>query len=413
VSSESVVVHSVSKADFESRFFKEFYSYMTAVYDIKKKQRDITIENIKKDFEAKADDLKFRNPSIAQNNHWQKSPIKVPALENFTPYLHKKSASFKLPKGTSLKAEALPFSAKINEQDDDPKTVALAKEKKNFMPDLIKSQGNSTCDLKTLESMKLFETEPKKGKKKNQFADIGSPKTSALKSRFSTEGDCSLAPSPLQDLTKDQRKLKTMRLEDKDQFPSIEKIGSPTSSFSSVKSFEFYKPRPNSLLPSLNSDSKKNQNAALVSFVNPKSGNQSVSEESQSGDPTSPQLPLRKLRTSNFEKPYKPSQFRERSLNQSSCMFNSNDEDPVRGDYGVEMESEERFETMKKPLNFDRDLGEVSTMTEKKNSMIVPKDWLSTFKKSKSSHNVRLQKAKDWRSKIFQKTAFGQKIGPQ
>ena len=313
------------------------------------------------------------------------------------------------PKNSSYHTEAPSSFPKSNEYEDFFSKSNLSQAsspiipRKNRMPEIAKSQGNSTNDLKALESMKLFETEDPKKAKKSRILQKGSPKTSASKSRFSTEGDCSLAPSPLQDLTKEKRRLKPLKLEDREQLPSLEKVASPASSVNSVRSLDFFRSKQNSRLPSLGHDNKSPK-GTFMSFVSPLSGNNFTTQdfitENSQEEPPSPKLPLRKFRTSNFEKGYKPSQFRERSLNQSVLTFH--EEENLQKMIVTEM-GDERDGIVNKGL------GESSFVNEKKFTGSLLKDWTSTFKKSKSHHNVRLQKAKEWRTKVFQKTPFPQK----
>jgi len=65
--SEAVIVHSVSKAELETRFFKEFQKNIIKMYEKKKKQRDITFENLKRDYDLKAEQIKAKNIYSFQN----------------------------------------------------------------------------------------------------------------------------------------------------------------------------------------------------------------------------------------------------------------------------------------------------------------------------------------------------------
>lgn len=65
--SESVIVHSVTKAELETIFFKEFQKNIIKMYEKKKMQREITFENLKKDYDQKAAQMKSKNIYSFQN----------------------------------------------------------------------------------------------------------------------------------------------------------------------------------------------------------------------------------------------------------------------------------------------------------------------------------------------------------
>ena len=78
----------VTKAEFDSRFFKDFQDYMIAMYLKKKKQRDIAVENVKKEYESKASEIKAKNIYTVQNTRI-KDIIKKPALQSLSKYMHR------------------------------------------------------------------------------------------------------------------------------------------------------------------------------------------------------------------------------------------------------------------------------------------------------------------------------------
>ena len=61
---------------------------MIAMYLKKKKQRDIAVENVKKEYESKATEIKAKNIYTVQNTRI-KDIIKKPALQSMSKYMHR------------------------------------------------------------------------------------------------------------------------------------------------------------------------------------------------------------------------------------------------------------------------------------------------------------------------------------
>jgi len=74
-----VMVYSISKKDFEAKFFVPFLQYLMSAYEKKKKQRELLFENLKKDHEGKMEqqtnDREYYMKDVSLNHLINKASI--------------------------------------------------------------------------------------------------------------------------------------------------------------------------------------------------------------------------------------------------------------------------------------------------------------------------------------------------
>lgn len=189
--SESVIVHSVTKAELETIFFKEFQKNIIKMYEKKKQQREITFENLKKDSDQKAAQMKSKNIYSFQNIKMGAITNKS-AIESLSRRINREQqiVDLKETPRQSGKSESLP-PKKPNEDETTISTGERPQKKQmllnfynqdsarnsdgnadflNRMPIVKKtteSASASSITSKDIETIKLFEPGDSKLSKKN------------------------------------------------------------------------------------------------------------------------------------------------------------------------------------------------------------------------------------------------------
>lgn len=83
-----MIVHTVTKKDFDSKFFKEFNEYLIELHEKKRKQREMVYENLKKEQEAKFSQYKDANVYFMKNSQ-MKNVMNKSAIQGFSRYIHR------------------------------------------------------------------------------------------------------------------------------------------------------------------------------------------------------------------------------------------------------------------------------------------------------------------------------------